>query len=231
MAKRKRRTQQQLFTDYLLEYAGGEEIPVSNSSFRDFLEWDEEKYERIKEELIDLGAVLRGQGYGGTVRLPKSAITPPKVFVSYCHADKQLKDELLKHLEPIRRLRLIDTWNDLEILPGEEWDKAISQNLEDAEIVLLLVSIDFINSKYCYDIELQQAITKHRKGECQIVPIILRPCMWKHTPFAEFQALPTEARAVVTWSNQDEALTDIADGLFRIAKDLRNREPNDQDSS
>lgn len=221
MATRKRRTQQQLFTDYLLEYAGGEEIPVSNSSFRDHLGWDEEKYDRIKQELVDSGIVLTGRGYGGTVRLPRSAKTPPRIFVSYCHADRLLKEELLKHLEPVRRLGLIDTWTDLEILPGEDWDRTISANLEMAEIVLLLISIDFINSKYCYDVEMQQAIAKHRNKQCQIIPVILRPCMWKHTPFAQFQALPTEAKAVVTWKDQDEALTDIAEGVLRIAREIK----------
>jgi len=66
------------------------------------------------------------------------------VFVSYSHADEALKIELLKHLEPLRRLNLIDTWHDRQIKAGDDWDKNISANLESADIILLLISIDFI---------------------------------------------------------------------------------------
>ncbi len=66
------------------------------------------------------------------------------MFVSYSHADEALKIELLKHLEPLRRLKLIDTWHDRQIKAGDDWDKNISANLESADIILLLISIDFI---------------------------------------------------------------------------------------
>ena len=190
MATRKRRTQKELFLDGLLDFAGGEDVGVSNSAFRSYLDWDQKKYNRVKKALVDSKLVLAGRGKGGTVRLPKTARKAAKVFISYSHADKTLKQELLKHLMPLKRLHLIKTWTDLEINPGDEWDKKISQNLDSAEIVLLLISIDFINSEYCFNVELQQAIARHKDKQTRVIPVILRPCMWKHTPFAKFQALP-----------------------------------------
>ena len=153
--------------------------------------------------------------------MPKTARNAAKVFISYSHADKILKQELLKHLMPLKRLHLIETWTDLEINPGDEWDKEISKSLDSAEIVLLLISIDFINSEYCYDVELQQAIARHQEKQTRVIPVILRPCMWKHTPFAKFQALPNNAKAVITWQNQDDALSNVAERVYKIAKEIQ----------
>jgi len=122
---------------------------------------------------------------------------------------------------PLKRLKLIETWTDLEIKAGDEWSKEISSNLESADIVILLISIDFLNSKYCYDIELQQALARHEKGETRVIPVILRPCLWQHSPFAKFQALPKDAKAVASWENLDAALTNVAEGLFKVAQDLK----------
>ena len=80
----------------------------------------------------------------------------------------------MKHLEPLKRLNLIETWSDRELDAGDEWVREISDNLESANIVLLLVSIDFINSEYCYDIELERALELHAEGSAVVVPVILR---------------------------------------------------------
>ena len=80
--------------------------------------------------------------------------------------------------------------------PGEDWGKRISDNLEKADIILLLVSIDFINSSYCYDIELDRAIERHTNGESVVIPVILRCYMWKSTPFGTIQAVSKDGRPV-----------------------------------
>jgi len=82
------------------------------------------------------------------------------------------------------------------------------------------ISIDFINSKYCYDIELDKALELHDQKKAVVIPIILRNCMWKHTPFAKIQALPKEAKAVNSWDDRDEALASIAESIRVVADDL-----------
>src|SRR5258708_7682501 len=86
--------------------------------------------------------------------------TKSEVFISYSHADEKLKESFLKHLKPLERMNLISSWHDRKLLAGDDWGAEISQNLEKADVVLLLVSIDFINSKYCYDIELDRALER-----------------------------------------------------------------------
>jgi hypothetical protein len=86
--------------------------------------------------------------------------------------------------------------------------------------VLLLVSIDFISSAYCYDIEMDRALERHEAGEARVIPIILRGCLWQYAPFSKHQALPKDAKAVSAWADQDEALTDVADGIRRVAEEI-----------
>jgi hypothetical protein len=218
---RNRRSYAQLFVDKLVELAGKEQKLIGNKTLRDELGWDEARYKRVREDLIAQKQIIAGRGYGGSVGL---ATLPGSkglnLFVSYCHADEGLKSDLLKHLEPIRRLNLIETWHDRKIKAGEDWDKIISSNLEKADIVLLLVSIDFINSAYCYDVELERALEKHAEGRTRVIPVILRACMWSQTPFAKLQALPKDARAVSLWTDRDEALLNIAEGVRQVAEEL-----------
>ncbi len=144
-----------------------------------------------------------------------------RIFISYASADEVLKNELVKHLEPLRRMGLVTAWQCREIPAGENWEREISKELNAAEVVLVLISIDFINSRYCYDIELEAALRRHEAGEATVIPIILRECLWRHSPIAALQALPQGARAVSAWPDRDEALTNVADGIRQIAEALR----------
>lgn len=128
---------------------------------------------------------------------------------------------MLKHLEPLKHLNLIESWHDRKLVAGDEWEKAISKNLENADIILLLISIDFINSKYCFDIELERALELNEQKKAIVVPVIIRNCLWQHTAFAKLQALPRDAKAVSAWADRDEALTNIANGIKQLAEDIR----------
>ena len=116
---------------------------------------------------------------------------------------------------------MIEAWHDRKLKAGEEWDAVISTNFENANIILLLISIDFINSKYCYDIELEKAMELHKSGSeksfLSLHDLVLR----SHTPFAKLQALPKDAKAISAWDNQDEVLTSIAEAIMQVAKDMQ----------
>lgn len=133
-----------------------------------------------------------------------------KLFLSYSHKDESLKDELANHLSTLRRQGVISSWDDRKILPGEEWDYQINENLNTADIILLLVSSDFIASNYCWEIEVTTAIEHHNTGKACVIPIILRRVDWSHTPFAKLQFLPKNAEPVTSWTNRDDAFTNVA---------------------
>jgi len=144
------------------------------------------------------------------------------LFYSYSHADEALRDELEKHLKLLQRQHVIDTWHDRKISSGAEWDKVINKNLDTADIILLLISADFLASDYCWDIEIQRAMQRHDEGSAVVIPVLLRPCDTGNADFMKLQGLPKNFKPVTTWSNQDEAFTDIAKGIRATAEAIRN---------
>jgi hypothetical protein len=150
---------------------------------------------------------------------------PLNLFVSYAHKDEDLRDQLATHLKLLERQGVISSWHDRKISPGTDWAKDIDENLRTADIVLLLISSDFLASDYCYDEELQQALANHKNGRTRVVPVVLRPCDWTSAPFGNLQALPIAhgagAKPVTIWDDRDEAFLAIAQGIRRVAQDLR----------
>ena len=143
-----------------------------------------------------------------------------EVFFSYAHRDEDLRDELAKHLRLLERQGIISGWHDRHITGGTEWAGAIDEHLRTADIILLLVSADFIASDYCYDVELKHAMDRHEVSQARVIPIIVRPVDWYSTPFGKLQALPRDGHPVTSWPNQDEAFVDIARGIRSVAEEL-----------
>jgi hypothetical protein len=138
-----------------------------------------------------------------------------EVFFSYSHQDEELRNELEKHLSILKRLGMISTWHDRKIGAGDEWRGAIDEHLNSAQIILLLISADFLASDYCYDIEMDRAMERHELGDATVMPIILRPVDWRGARFAELQALPKNAEPVTSknWGSHDDAFYDISKGI------------------
>lgn len=147
---------------------------------------------------------------------------PFDVFISYARKDKKLRDRLAEHLSGLRNDGTINDWFDGDIVEGTEWEPELFDHLNTAQIILLLISSNFLASDFSYRVEMKQALARHDAGEARVIPIILRPSDWKNAPFAKIQALPTDARAVTTWSNRDEAFVSIVKGIKRAIRDLEN---------
>ena len=96
--------------------------------------------------------------------------TPVKTFICYAREDLETVKAVQRHLKPFTKSpALLDLWSDEAILPGQQWDEAIRDRLEKAELILLFVSVDFIDSDYIEDTELQTALQRHRDGEATLV--------------------------------------------------------------
>lgn len=132
------------------------------------------------------------------------------VFFSYSHKDESLRDQLEAHLALLKNQGLIDTWHDRRILAGGDFDNAISSEMEAANIILLLVSSDFLASSYCYSREMQRAMERHHAGEARVIPVILRACDWKTSQFGKLIAAPRDGKPVRSWPDQDEAFANVA---------------------
>lgn len=143
-----------------------------------------------------------------------------RVFLSYSHVDEKYRNELAKHLKVLERQGIIETWHDRCIVPGEEWASSIDDELHRANIILLLVSVDFINSEYCYDREMNEALARHDRGEAVVIPIILRPCHWTGLPFGKLQAATRDAKEVEKYPSLDDAFLEITKKIESVAKQL-----------
>lgn len=145
-----------------------------------------------------------------------------EIFFSYSHKDEVLREELEKHLSLLKRQGYITYWHDRKISAGTEWAGEIDAHLNTAQIILLLVSPDFMASDYCYDIEMKRALERHERGEARVIPIILRPVDWQNAPFGKLKALPTDAKPIFSskWHTLDEAFFDVAEGIREAIKSL-----------
>lgn len=143
-----------------------------------------------------------------------------KAFVSYCHEDnlkeKPYIERFRKHLSPLRDNELIREWYDREIFAGEDYQEKIDNNLEDADIVLLFISANFLSSANCKKEE-REALELRKKKGIPVVPIILSPCGWlDNEDISKLMALPTDGKPVSSYQDQDEGWQDVYRGLKKI---------------
>jgi internalin A len=146
-----------------------------------------------------------------------------RVAFSYSHKDEELRDQLETHLKLLQRQGLIASWHDRRIAPGDGWRDVIEETFLQSDLILLLLSADFLASDYCYETEMITALERHREGSTRVVPVVLRACDWTTAPFSGLQALPKDATPVTSWSNRDEAWNDVARGLRSLVDDIHNR--------
>jgi TIR domain len=148
--------------------------------------------------------------------MTEASQTSARIFISYAHADEDLKKELDKYLKVLKRSSKVQVWNDRELIGGQEWDQTIMSELNKANIILLLISVDFNASDFIWDKELASAMQRHEEGTAHVVPIILRRCEWSNMPYAKLQALPRNATPVTEYANRDAAFTEIAVGIEKL---------------
>lgn len=144
-----------------------------------------------------------------------AAATPLEIFCSYAHKDEALQEALKKHLSSLEHQGRAFLWHDRLLVAGTDWASEIDEHLNSAALILLLISADFLASSYCYGVEMKRALERHEAGEALVIPILLRAVEWQDERIARLHALPANARAVTSWTNQDEAFADIAADIRR----------------
>jgi hypothetical protein len=138
------------------------------------------------------------------------------VFISYSHKDEGTKEKLDVALSALKRSEKILTWNDRKITPGTEWDEKIKSELSNADIILLLISADFLASDYIWNIEIKKAIERHENKEAVVIPIFCRSCDFTDMPFANIQGLPNDAKPLNSFDDIDAGLTLVSKGIRKV---------------
>lgn len=144
-----------------------------------------------------------------------------RVFVSYARVDDEHRLRLDVHLAPLVRDGLIELFSDRAIVPGADWKRDIENGLAAADIVLLLVTPDFVASGYCFDREVVEALRRHEEEESVLIlPVHVKSVDLKNLPFGRFQGLPADLRPISAWPDADEAWFQVAQGVRKTVEDV-----------
>ena len=165
--------------------------------------------------------------------MTKTIRKPLRVFCSYSHRDEHYLEVLKTWLVGLERDGLIEQWHDRMISAGGEWEEAIAEHLETSDMVLLLITPDFMASQYIYEKEISRAVEKHRRGDARVIPVMVRPSPpLRGTPFGKLQALPKDSKPITTWPNQDEAWLDVLTGIQQAVAEISfDRQAPEQEGS
>jgi hypothetical protein len=151
----------------------------------------------------------------------RNAVSTISIFLCYAREDEAFLEELEQHLAPLKRQELITSWHDRDIRAGSAWEQEIHAHLDNAQLIVLLVSPSFMSSDYCYSIEMTRALERQRRGESRVIPVIVRPVYWQGEPLGNLQALPTDGKPIASWFNRDEAFFDVAEGIRHVIEEIK----------
>lgn len=164
--------------------------------------------------------------------MKEEAARTVEVFYSYAQEDEPLRQELEKHLTFLSEWEHFTHWHKGLIPGGNPIDDEIAAHLNTAHIILLLVSSDFLASKFCYVHEVKEAFKRHDTGGVCVIPVILRPVLWKMIPpLKELQPLPRNGRPITTWTDRDEAFADVAEGILEVVLRIRGQWTDEQQTN
>lgn len=140
---------------------------------------------------------------------PRTSVT--QLYVSTCEADAALRERLEVHLATLLQQGELRGWHAGLLPAGATRDEELERRLQEAQVILLLLSADYLASP-CYA-EAQRALERHQRGEAWTIPVLLRPVDLHGTPFAQLQALPSDARPVALWRDRDAAWVNVVQGI------------------
>ena len=197
-------------------------ISLNNSDFVDFQKLKAYREKGFREIESQQGNCLPVDDFAFLFDVEKSPHLKTKlsVFLSYSRKDEDIKGELTTHLSTLKHSGKIATWSDREILPGTEWDAKIKEELEKSDLILLLISANFIASDYIWDIELKRAVQRHENGEAVVIPIFCKPCDYEGTSFEKLAGLPRNGTFISTATNRDAVLTEVVQGIRKKVESM-----------
>ncbi len=145
----------------------------------------------------------------------------PKVFCSYSHRDRELKEALEKHFASLMLAgRISESWSDDHITAGTVFDPRIRDQLDSSEIILLLLSADYFSSHYCWNVEARAAMERHETAKARLVPVLLRDVKWDVPPLKNYSVLPRNRKPVTLSPDRDEAFRQVVDEVDSVVEEI-----------
>lgn len=137
----------------------------------------------------------------------------PTIFISYSRKDKDWKDRLVSHLGVLQEEGLLTLWEDRQIGAGEDWFQEIQAAMNNAKVAILMVSANFLTSKFILSEEVVRLLQRRDEEDLYIYPVIVKPCAWQKVEWLNrMQVRPTGGKALTAHygHQRDEALAKIA---------------------
>ncbi len=151
--------------------------------------------------------------------VPMPAPKPVSLFFCYAPEDEPLRKELGKHLTLLQRQGYITSWSGSSIGAGASYRAEIAQRMAEAQVILLLVSADFLASDEVYDEELDRALARRNEG-AHVLGVLLRPADWGHGKLKRLDMVPkrvaegaSKVVPVTEWPNRDAAFAAVAEAV------------------
>jgi len=139
-----------------------------------------------------------------------------KVFISYSHKDESHINDFKKHLVPLKHNGFVEEWYDRKIEAGQNFQNTIDNNLENADIICLFISADFLASSACMKEKETALLLKKQKG-VRVIPIILSPSGWlEYKDLSNLLAIPTDGKPVTNFDDNNSAWQDVMGWLKNV---------------
>ncbi|MDU0457788.1 MAG: COR domain-containing protein [Geobacteraceae bacterium] len=231
------RSYEKLPVTWLVPVPGHPTVAVPYGELLDYEAAGDDEYKVVidrKPVKLSVKALLDGVDLPGVSRRLQIAIADAikifggatsnhSLFISYSHKDERYRDELRGALTAYERKKEIEVWDDTRIEPGQKWEAEILGKLEQADIIVLLLSNDFIKSDYCMQKEMQRALERDAAGECAIVPIVVRDCRFDMLQVGKMQAILPNAKPIKKHRDRDAAWLEVTKQLDRVIARLKKK--------
>lgn len=143
-----------------------------------------------------------------------------KLFISYSHKDDALVSKFINHIAPLKNSKLISEWYDRKIETGEEFQNDIDNNLNNADIICLMISDNFLSSTACLSEKDEALKLRNRKG-IKVIPVIISPCAWTmHTELNPLLASPTDGKPITSFTDQNEGWLDAINWITKSCRSI-----------
>jgi serine protease AprX len=145
-----------------------------------------------------------------------------RVLISYAHEDEALVRSLRTHLAALEARGLIEIWRDRNLIGGDDWHAEILRQIDSSNLIIFLISADFLSSEFCRTVEMPRAMARHRQGSARVVPVLARKVDITGLDISELQTLPQNFEPVKSWGRdrEDEAWAEVATGIRRIVESI-----------
>ena len=145
-----------------------------------------------------------------------------KIFISYAKNDYNLMTAIEHCCKEIKQIKFnnqiytIDVWCDHHLLPGESWKSEITNRIKDADVILFLLSTNFLKSDFIINTEIPLAIKRKQESEIGVLGIYMEDCEFGSLKIKKTQLIPSyrgRLKAISTWKQNNECWDAVKDGI------------------